>query len=317
MSASAISRTLWLTTLCLAMLGAGCSVKRLAVNKVGDALAGSGTTFASDDDPELIKAAVPFSLKLMESLLAESPRHEGLLLATSRGFTQYAYAFVQEDADETEDKDLAAAEEMRGRARRLYLRARNYGLRGLDVRHKGFEKALRANAKKAVTVTTVKDVPLLYWTAVSWAAAISLSKDRPDLIGEMPFVEAMMERALALDEAFDYGALQTYFITYEMSRSGGTGDPAVRSRQHFERALALSGGQQAGPMVSFAEAVCVQKQDLKEFESLLKQALAINPDAKPEWRLANLVMQRRAKWLLSRTDQLFLRATPADGKKPQ
>ncbi len=102
-----------------------------------------------------------------------------------------------------------------------------------------------------------------------------------------------------------------------MSRPGGTGDPAARSRQHFERALALTGGQQAGPMVSFAEAVCVQKQDLKQFESLLHQALAINPDAKPEWRLANLVMQRRAKWLLSRTDQLFLRANPAEGKKSQ
>ena len=89
------------------------------------------------------------------------------------------------------------------------------------------------------------------------------------------------------------------------------------SRLHFERALALSGGHQAGPMVSFAEAVCVQKQDLKEFESLLKQALAIDPDAKPEWRLSNLVMQRRAKWLLSRTDQLFLRASPPESKKPQ
>jgi hypothetical protein len=126
----------------------------------------------------------------------------------------------------------------------------------------------------------------------------------------------MMDSALALDEAFDYGAIHTYFITYEMSRSGGTGDPAARSRQHFERALALSGGQQAGPMVSFAEAVCVQKQDLKQFESLLHQALAINPDLKPEWRLANLIMQRRAKWLLSRTDQLFLRPNPAEGKKP-
>ena len=315
MSASAIIRSLWLTTLCLAMLGSGCSVKRLAINRVGDALAGSGTTFASDDDPELVKAAVPFSLKLMESLLAESPRHEGLLLATSRGFTQYAYGFVQEDADETEDKDLTAAEEMRGRARRLYLRARNYGLRGLDVRHKGFEKALRANAKTAGTVTTVKDVPLLYWTAISWAAAISLSKDNPGLIAEMPCVEAMMDRALALNEAFDYGAIHGYFINYEMGRSGGTGDPVVRARQHFDRALALSGGQQAGPMVTFAEAVCVQKQDLKEFESLLKQALAINPDSKPEWRLANLVMQRRAKWLLSRTDQLFLRTTPAESKK--
>jgi predicted anti-sigma-YlaC factor YlaD len=287
----------------------------MAVNQVGNALAGSGTTFASDDDPELVKAAVPFSLKLMESLLSQNPRHQGLLLAACSGFTEYACAFVQEDADETEDKDLAAAEEMRGRARRLYLRAHNYGLRGLEVRHKGFEKALRTNPKTAVTVATAKDVPLLYWTALSWAAAISLSKDNPDLIAEMPLVEAMMDRALDLDEAFDYGAIHAYFITYEMSRPGGTGDPATRSRQHFEFALALTGGQQAGPMVSFAEAVCIQKQDLKEFESLLHQALAINPDAKPEWRLANLVMQRRAKWLLARTDQLFLRASPTgDGK---
>ncbi len=317
MSASAINKFLCLTTLCLAMLGSGCSVKRMAVNKVGDALAGGGTTFASDDDPELVKAAVPFSLKLMESLLNESPRHEGLLLAAASGFTQYAYAFVQEDADETEDKDLAVAEEMRGRARRLYLRARNYGLRGLEVRHKGFEKALRADPKQAVRVATVKDVPLLYWTAVSWAGAVSLSKDNPDLIGEMPIVEAMMDRALALDEAFGDGAIHTYLITYEMSRPGGAGDPTERSRQHYERALALSKGLQAGPMVSFAEAVCVQKQDLKQFEALLQQALTINPDVKPENRLANLVMQRRAKWLLSRTDELFLRSSSSEKTKSE
>ena len=317
MSVGAISKNLWLLMVGLAVVGTGCSVKRMAVNKVGDALAGSGTTFASDDDPELVKAAVPFSLKLMEGLLNESPRHEGMLLATASGFTEYAYAFVQQDADELEDKDLAAAEEIRGRARRLYLRARNYGLRGLEVRHKGFEKALRADPKQAVRVAKLKDVPLLYWAAVSWAGAISLSKDNPDLIAEMPVVEAMMDRALALDEAFDDGAIHSFLITFEMSRPGGTGDPAARSRQHFNRALALSQGLQAGPMVSFAEAVCVQKQDLEQFETLLHRALAINPDAKPEWRLVNLVMQRRAKWLLSRTDQLFLRSSPSEKTKSE
>ena len=137
------------------------------------------------------------------------------------------------------------------------------------------------------------------------------------MIAEMPFVEAMMDRALALDEAFDYGAIHTYFIKYEMSRSGGTGDPVSVARRHFERALALSGGLQVAPMISFAEAVCVRKQDLNEFESLLNRALAINLDTRPEWRLANLAMQRRAKWLLSRTNDLFLRATPAEGKKTQ
>jgi predicted anti-sigma-YlaC factor YlaD len=315
MSVGAINKIVWLMMVGLAVVGTGCSVKRMAINKVGDALAGSGTTFASDDDPELVKAAVPFSLKLMEGLLNESPRHEGMLLATASGFTEYAYAFVQQDADELEDKDLAAAEEMRGRARRLYLRARNYGLRGLEVKHKGFEKALRADPKRAVPVTMVKDVPRLYWTALSWAGAISLSKDNPDLIAEMPAVEAMMDRALMLNEAFDFGAIHAFLITYEMSRPGGTGDPAARSRQHFERVLALTKGMQAGPMVSYAEAVCVQQQDQKQFETLLHQALAINPDAKPEWRLVNLIMQRRAKWLLSRTDQLFLRSSTTENKQ--
>ena len=284
----------------------GCSFKRMAVNKLGNALAGSGTTFASDDDPELVKAAAPFSLKLMEGLLEENPRHEGLLFATSSGFAQYAYAFVQQDADEMEAKDVAAAAELRSRARRLYLRARNYGLRGLEVQHAGFEKALRANPKAAVRVAKVKDVPLLYWTAVSWAAAISVSKDNADLIGDLPKVEALIDRALELDESFDHGAIHSFLITYEMSRAGGEGDPAARARRHFDRAMALCNGQLAGPLVALAESVAVQKQDADGFKSLLDRALAINPDAWPESRLVNLVMQRRARWLLSRTDELFL-----------
>ena len=303
-----------LFALALLLFLPGCSVKRFAVNKVGNALAGSGSSFASDDDPELIRAAAPFSLKLMESLLAESPKHKGLLLATASGFSQFSFAFVQQDADELEDSDFTAAEKLHARARRLYLRARNYGFRGLEVAHPSFEKNLRADAKATLKTAGPKDVPLLYWTAVSWAAAISLSKDNPDLIADLPFVEALIDRALALDESFDDGAIHSFLITFEMSRPNDSAHAEDRARQHFERAMQLSHGLQAGPLVSLAEAVCVQKQDLKEFESLLHQALAINPDAKPEVRLANLVMQRRAKWLLGRTDQLFLKASPAQPK---
>jgi predicted anti-sigma-YlaC factor YlaD len=296
----------------LTLLLAGCSIRRVAINKVGDALAAGGTTFASDDDPELVKAAVPFSLKLMESLLAESPRHQGLLFATASGFTQYAYAFVQQDADEMEDKDVHAATELRLRARRLYLRARNYGLRGLEVRHPDFQKSFRSNPVAAVRTAKIKDVPLLYWTAVSWAAAISVSKDDPDLIADIPKVEALIERALALDEKFDYGAIHSFLITYEMSRRGAPAELAARAHAHFQRALELSEGQMAGPLVSYAEAVCVQRQDAKEFKSLLGRALAINADAKPEWRLTNLILQRRARWLLARSDELFLTAAPEE-----
>jgi predicted anti-sigma-YlaC factor YlaD len=286
--------------------GSGCSIHRYALNKASDAVAQSGTTYASDDDPELVRAAAPFGLKLTESLLAENPKHLGLLTSAASGFTQYSYAFVQEDADETEAQNFAAAEAMRVRARHLYLRAKGYGLRGLEVKHPGFGKALLANPKLAVQTANLSDVPLLYWTAAAWASAISLSKDNPELVGQLPAMEALMARALELDESYGNGAIHTFMISFEMSRPGAAGDAAARARKHFDRALALSKGTDASPLVALAEAVTIQEQDVKEFESLLNQALAINPEANPDNRLVNTVMQRRARWLLSRKSDLFL-----------
>lgn len=298
----------------LLVLLSGCSIKKMAINKLGDALSGSGTGFASDDDPELVKAAVPFSLKLIESLLAESPQHKGMLLAACSGFTQYSFAFVNQDADELEDTDIAAATRMRVRAKRLYLRARGYGLRGLEVKHPGFEQALRKNPKTAVKSATVSDVPLLYWTAAAWGSAISVSKDDPALVSDQIIVEALIDRALELDEDFDRGAIHGVLISYEMARQGVTGDPALRSKKHFDRAMKLSGGKLASPLVSFAESVSVQNQNRAEFQALLDQALAINPDAVPELRLQNLVAQRRARWLLSRVDDLIIGGAKTDDK---
>src|SRR5256714_15651859 len=83
----------------VAVLSPGCSVKKFAINKLGDSFANSGATFAADDDPELVGQALPFSLKLVEGLLAESPRHRGLLFAAASGFTQYADVYVQQGAD--------------------------------------------------------------------------------------------------------------------------------------------------------------------------------------------------------------------------
>jgi len=292
----------------VALAVSGCSVRRFAINQVSDALSKSTTSFASDDDPDLIRQAAPFSLKLLESVLAENPRHQGLLSAATSGFTQYAFAFVQEDADEMESHDLAGAEALRKRAKRLYLRAQQYGLRGLEVKHPGFAKALLANPKQAVRVMVKSEVPLLYWTASAWSEAISLSKDDPALVAQVPAMEALIDRALELEENYSDGAIHTFMISYEMSRRDRTGDPVARARQHFERAVAISGGKDASPMVALAEAVSIQKQDAKEFESLLNKALAIDADAVPDRRLLTLVMQRRARWLLSQESELILTA---------
>ncbi len=301
--------------LCLLLGNAGCSVKRLAINQLGDALSNGGGTFATDDDPDLIRDAAPFSLKLMESLLVEAPEHRELLQALASGFTQYAYAFAQHPADELEERDLAAAGAGRARAKRLYLRARNYGLRGLETRHPGFEKLLRTSPASAVRVTKKADVHLLYWTAASWAASISLSKDSPDAIADLPLAAVLIDRALVLDEKFDHGAIHSFLITFELARPGAGPDAVAKARQHFARAVELSEGSQAGPYVSLAENVAVKQQNAAEFKALLDQALAVKVDARPEWRLLNTIMQRRAKWLLGRMDELILPALPPENAK--
>jgi predicted anti-sigma-YlaC factor YlaD len=292
-----------LVLLCLVLL-CGCSVRRYAINQLGDALAGAGSTFASDDDPELIRAAVPFSLKLIESLLAENPRHQGLLLAAAQGFTQYAYAFVQEDADEAEDTDKVKATAMRARAAKLYLRARNYGLRGLEVKHPGFAERLKANPKEAVKELKKSEAPVMYWTAISWGAALAASHDFT-MIPEIPRFEALIDRVMELDEAFDEGTAHTFMITYEMSRLNAKPDRLALAKVHFDRAVALGGGHQVGPLVAYAENVLVAQKNKEEFQNMLRQALRLDINASPANRELNLAVQRRARWLLSRTDKLF------------
>ena len=294
--------------LAVVLFTSGCSVRKVAVRSLANALAAGGDTYATDDDPELVAAAIPFGLKTMEALLAETPKHDGLLLAASSGFTQYAFAFVQAEADSVEEKDLARATTLRARSRKLYARALRYGLRGLEARHPGFEAGLRDEARRAATLAaaTKSDVPLLYWTGAAWGAAISLSKEDAELTADQGVAEALERRALELDEAFGKGSIHDFFISFEGGRPAAAGGSAERARRHLERAIALSDGKRAAPYVSFAESVSVGAQNRAEFEELLKKALAIDPDSVPELRLANTVARRRAAWLLARADELFL-----------
>jgi predicted anti-sigma-YlaC factor YlaD len=283
----------------------GCSLRQLAINRIGDALEHGGSAFASDDDPELIRAAAPFSLKLIDSLIEQSPRHRGLLLAAARGYTQYAYVFLQQEADRLEATSLEQSQLAKARAQRLYRRARDYGLRGLALEQPRVAGDLSSDPARAVRAFDRRDVSLLFWTGASWGALIALSKDDPEALAGVPAVEALMDRALQLDEGFERGAIHTFLISYEMARQNGRGDGADRARNHFDRAVALSSSGDAAPFVTFAESVCVPRQQRQEFRALLDRALAVDPDANPGNRLANVVAQQRARWLLSRTDHLF------------
>ncbi len=290
----------------VALTLSGCSIKRMAINSLGDALAsGSSSTFARDDDPELVRDATPFALKTIEGLIDASPRHQGLLTAAASGFTQYGFAFIQQEADFTEAQDLARSTEMRQRAKRLYLRAVEYGLRGLEVDLPGFRARLTGDADAALAKTGKKHIALLYWTGAAWAAALGVDVNDSELAIRQTTIEKMMRRALALDETFEQGALHDFFLAWEAAHAS-TGGSMAKAREHFARATQLAAGRRAAPFVGMAESVCINENNRKEFEALLNQALAVDLDRAPEQRLANVIMQRRARWLLSRIDDLFV-----------
>lgn len=289
----------------------GCSIKRMAINRVGNALASGSSNYERDDDMELVGEALPFGLKLIESLLSESPKHRGLLLAAASGFTEYSYAFVEQRADEAAAESLERSNQLRARARRLYLRAHAYGLRGLELRYPGLRDALEREPDQALSRVRKQDVPLVYWTAASQALGIAVSKDNPEMIAQLPVVEAMLHRVMELDESWGEGSVPEFLISIESSRTGARpAEKQERMRRYFDRALQLSKGTRASLYLSFGENACVPAQNREEFQSLLQRALNIDPDQRPEGRLANLVAQRRARWLLGRIDELFLDPPP-------
>ena len=116
-----------------------------------------------------------------------------------------------------------------------------------------------------------------------------------------------MRRALALQEDFEDGAIQEYFIAFEGGRPEAMGGSAEKARLHFRRAMEISGGKKVSPLVTLAESVSVRAQDRKEFLELLDRALSFDArGGPPRYRLSNLVAQRKARWLKGRADELFL-----------
>ncbi len=289
----------------LSVSGQGCSIRGLAVDGLADSLTSTGDVFASDSDPELIRDATPFALKTIESLLVEKPEHQGLLLAACRGFSQYAYAFVEAEAERMEDIDFDAARRGYERALQLYLRGRDYCFRNMELESPGVVDQLKTDPDTALKAFGADRVPVLFWTGAAWGGAISIGQDRADLVADLPAVQALMSRVLELDEAYDWGAVHGVLIALE-AMPEAAGGSVEQARRHFDRAVELSRGRSAAPYVTFAESVSVPAQDWREFRDLLEQALAIDPNGEPSLRLANILAQRRAEWLLTRAEILFL-----------
>lgn len=295
----------------MAVVLSGCSINQLAVRAVGGMLAsgGEGVAFNGDDDPQLVGDALPFALKLYEILLADDPRNPALALATGRGFASYASAFVQTPADQLPSDQYEMQQAMHARAKKLFLRGREYILEALELRHPGFRAALEAkDVKRALSMTNRDDIDYLFWAGASWLGAFGADSFDFDLMVTVPQAVALLTQVLAWDPSYQNGAAQEILISFYGAAPADLGGSEEMARKNFQEAVQYSGGKKAGPYVALASSVSVKKQDATEFRQLLQEALAVNVNASPPDRLENVIQQRRAQWLLDHIDDLFLSA---------
>ena len=272
----------------------GCSTQGLVTRAMADALASQSQS--SEDDLQLAREASAFYLKLSESVLAQTPGHTALATSVSSGFTQYAYAFVAFEAEKLETQNVKAALLQRQRAARLYDRAKQHGLRALTLQQPGLLAALTRD--EAVSLRT-EQVGLAYWTAAAWAASISLSKDQPERVADLPLVLRLARAADALVPTHDEGALASLLGTLEASRPGGN---LKKAADYFARSAHAGEGRSAGVFVAEAEALAFPAGDRPRFEALLQRALVVSQTHR---NLSNEVMRERAQWLLNTLDDRF------------
>jgi TRAP transporter TatT component family protein len=278
-------------------LAAACSPKQMALNRMASAMASATSVYETDNDLEFVRVAAPSTLKTIEMLLSQSPDHPDLLLTACSGFAQYSYAFLHVEA-EVRAADAEAAKELRTRAGKMYQRARGYCMHGLEVRHPGVTaKALAADpvaALKPAKAMTKLDVPWLYWTAASWGAELSLAPNQFARLPELAIVRALLNRAKALDDAWEHGAIYEALIPFD-GLPPLLGGSATAARADYEKAMQLSNGKSVFAPVAMAATTT----DPAEKRKLLEQALAVDVSTLTSRRLTNLIAQRYARALLN------------------
>ena len=277
-----------------------CAPRQLIIGGIADELATQQQ--GSENDLELAREASAFYLKLSESILQRKPGHQGLATAVSAGLTQYAYAFVAFEAEQIEAKDAKTAERLRQRAARLYQRAQQHAVKSLEQQIPGFSAALASPQAKNWPKLTREQAGLGYWAAAAWGGWISLSKDDPETVADLPLAIRLAEIAWAADPDWGDGALSALLGTFEAGRPGGN---RQRALDYFDQGIAQAKGRSAGAYLAKAEGYAQASGNKSLFEQLLQQALAIKDEAGSPLTLQNEVMRRRARWLQEKTEDLF------------
>jgi hypothetical protein len=268
-----------LLILALALFAGGCAsmaTERLAANL--------SNAMLNQKDPEIVRSGAPAYLLLLDSLIEEDPRDQGLLYAGARLYGAYAGGLVEDPARKETLLDKAFAYVKRGfcpEASRLCAAA-----------GQPFDRFAAALAE-----TDADEIEGVYLYATHWAGWIQAHSEDWSAIAELPKARAMLEWVVALDPAYEGGRAQLYLGVIDSQVPPALGGNPEIGRRHFETAIRYSQGRDLIAKVEFARHYARLVFDQPLHDRLLQEVLQADPD-QPGLTLSNVMAQRQAARLL-------------------
>ena len=249
------------------------------------------TAMLNQVDPPTAGEAIPTFIALIDSMLEGNPTDPDLLMAGATMYATYGGGFV----DEPE------------RASRLTTRARAYALTAMcetyaascnwpDLTYEEFVATLDGvSADHAEAMYTYGFASLAFLRAHSadWNS-----------LAELPQVEALFNRYLDISGDAVNNGVYTYMGILLTLRPPALGGEPERAREFFEKAIALSNGDDLAAKVEYAKGYAKLLYERELHDRLLNEVLAANPD-KDGYTLTNVMAQEEAQTLLAEADDYF------------
>lgn len=277
-----------LLLLSLVTLPACSRVVSMAASDLADNLSHA---IANNDDPETVREGAAAYLLMLDGMIHSDPENEALLTQAAALYSTYGAAFVQDPE----------------RARKLSTRALDYAERAVCVRYSDDCDLRKAEFKvfeSRIQRIEGKDVPVFFTLGSAWAGWIQAHKGDLEAVAELSRVEAVMQRIVAIDETYRQGSAHLYLGTFAILVPPALGGRPEVAREHFERAITLSKGENLMAKVVYARQYARMVYDRELHDRLLTEVLAANPQV-PEMVLQNTLAQDRARELMATADDYF------------
>lgn len=303
----------------------GCDMANFAAGSTVKVIVRGSPALGRLNDVELAEAAIPGSIGTMEAVFEIRPDDTKLRTLLARSYASYGFGFMEDHMEEAyANDDEEKGEHFRQRASLSYLRAKEIALGALTVWEDDgggadghIKKGVDAWAKYLKKFDDAEDqAPVLFWGAYSWARWVSLNTDNPDALADLPFVNALADRALALDPTFNFYAPKALHAGLIGTAPAQLGGRPADAKVEFEAAIAATNRTNLIYLVMEAKICAVALQDRALYKSLLTEVIEAG-DVSADLRVSNLIAKKRAVRMLAAIDMLFEpEGTPTDDAVP-